>query len=370
MQNLLVVVQDQFPTEQSGSVTSAYNFFREIGAALGIAVVGSAFTGRLTSGLQQRARRRRRQSRRQRLLAHPADRPQPARGHSVRRHRRLRRRTPAHLRLDRRAVHRCRCPRLAHAPRHPQHRGRRGAGPGSGLVRLAMRDGTATGRALKSSPVRSTLRFTDSSAFHRRNHVLQQRQLRGVRTAAGSPRASTGRRPTSSAPASRSLAAACFLVRDGQMKGEHITILEKLPPARAAPATASRTPTEGFVIRGGREMENHFECLWDALPLDPLAPRSDGRQRSRRVLLAQQGRPQLLAPARHGEPRPGRPHRRQVQLSEEGPEGHSQALPHHGRGPVDKRITDVLSEDFFDTNFWLYWRTMFAFETRGTAPWR
>ena len=39
-----------------------------------------------------------------------------------------------------------------------------------------------------------------------------------------------------------SLAAACFLVRDGQMKGEN---------------------TRGFVIRGGREMENHFECLWD-----------------------------------------------------------------------------------------------------------
>lgn len=38
-----------------------------------------------------------------------------------------------------------------------------------------------------------------------------------------------------------SLAAACFLVRDGQMKGENIHILEelKLP---AGPATASRTP--------------------------------------------------------------------------------------------------------------------------------
>jgi len=52
MQNLLVVVQDQFPTTESGAVTSAYNFFREIGATLGIAVVGSAFSSRLTSGLQ------------------------------------------------------------------------------------------------------------------------------------------------------------------------------------------------------------------------------------------------------------------------------------------------------------------------------
>lgn len=52
MQNLLVVVQDQFSIHDSGSVTATYNFFREIGAALGVAVVGSVFTGRLTSGLE------------------------------------------------------------------------------------------------------------------------------------------------------------------------------------------------------------------------------------------------------------------------------------------------------------------------------
>lgn len=52
MQNLLVVAQDQFSIHQSGSVTASYNFFREIGAALGIAVVGSVFTGRLANGLQ------------------------------------------------------------------------------------------------------------------------------------------------------------------------------------------------------------------------------------------------------------------------------------------------------------------------------
>ena len=39
-----------------------------------------------------------------------------------------------------------------------------------------------------------------------------------------------------------SLAAACFLVRDGQMKGENIHILEELKTCPAGPATASRTP--------------------------------------------------------------------------------------------------------------------------------
>ena len=59
-----------------------------------------------------------------------------------------------------------------------------------------------------------------------------------------------------------SLAAACFLVRDGQMKGEHIHILEEgsLP---GGACDGIKDNERGFIIRGGREMENHFECLWD-----------------------------------------------------------------------------------------------------------
>ena len=59
-----------------------------------------------------------------------------------------------------------------------------------------------------------------------------------------------------------SLAAACFLVRDGQMKGENIHILEAMDIAGGA-CDGINDPTRGYVMRGGREMENHFECLWD-----------------------------------------------------------------------------------------------------------
>lgn len=59
-----------------------------------------------------------------------------------------------------------------------------------------------------------------------------------------------------------SLAAACFLVRDGQMKGEHIHILEELALPGGA-CDGINDPQRGFIVRGGREMENHFECLWD-----------------------------------------------------------------------------------------------------------
>ena len=58
------------------------------------------------------------------------------------------------------------------------------------------------------------------------------------------------------------LSAAVFLVRDAQMKGENIHILEELPVAGGS-LDGAKSPNAGFVVRGGREMENHFECLWD-----------------------------------------------------------------------------------------------------------
>ena len=57
-----------------------------------------------------------------------------------------------------------------------------------------------------------------------------------------------------------SLAAACFLVRDGQMKGENIHILEELKLPGGA-CDGIQDPTRGFVIRGGREMENETPQL-------------------------------------------------------------------------------------------------------------
>ena len=55
-----------------------------------------------------------------------------------------------------------------------------------------------------------------------------------------------------------SLAAACFLVRDGQMPGNHIHILEAMDIAGGA-CDGIYDSTRGYIMRGGREMENHFE---------------------------------------------------------------------------------------------------------------
>ncbi|MDG6103938.1 MFS transporter [Dactylosporangium aurantiacum] len=51
LQVLVLVVQNAVPHDAVGTATAAHNFFREIGATLGTAVVGSAFTARLTESL-------------------------------------------------------------------------------------------------------------------------------------------------------------------------------------------------------------------------------------------------------------------------------------------------------------------------------
>ena len=58
------------------------------------------------------------------------------------------------------------------------------------------------------------------------------------------------------------LSAACYLVRDGQMQGRHIHILEKEQLAGGA-CDGWKFENVGYVMRGGREMDNHFECMWD-----------------------------------------------------------------------------------------------------------
>ena len=46
------------------------------------------------------------------------------------------------------------------------------------------------------------------------------------------------------------------------MPGDHITLFEHLPLAGGS-CDGIYDATKGFIMRGGREMDNHFECMWD-----------------------------------------------------------------------------------------------------------
>ncbi|GAA0992813.1 MDR family MFS transporter [Subtercola frigoramans] len=54
MQILILIVQNSFPLREVGTATASNNYFRQIGASLGTAVVGSLFANKLTSLLLER----------------------------------------------------------------------------------------------------------------------------------------------------------------------------------------------------------------------------------------------------------------------------------------------------------------------------
>jgi hypothetical protein len=49
MQILILMIQNSFPVSEVGTATAGNNYFRQIGASLGSAIVGSLFVARLTS---------------------------------------------------------------------------------------------------------------------------------------------------------------------------------------------------------------------------------------------------------------------------------------------------------------------------------
>lgn len=59
-----------------------------------------------------------------------------------------------------------------------------------------------------------------------------------------------------------SLAAAFYLIRDGHMDGKNINILEVLD-VEGGSMDGAGNPETGYIVRGGREMEAHYECTWD-----------------------------------------------------------------------------------------------------------
>ncbi|MFR1166806.1 MAG: oleate hydratase [Adlercreutzia equolifaciens] len=101
------------------------------------------------------------------------------------------------------------------------------------------------------------------------------------------------------------LAAACFLVRDGRMPGEKIHILERDPRAGGG-CDGWEYPGLGFTMRGGREMDNHFEVM-GSVPRHSFHRGSVGIG-ARLLLLVEQARSELLAVPRHAGSRPGRPY--------------------------------------------------------------
>ncbi|WP_438431944.1 oleate hydratase [Gorillibacterium sp. sgz500922] len=156
-----------------------------------------------------------------------------------------------------------------------------------------------------------------------------------------------------------SLSAAAFLIRDGHMPGRNIHILEE-SLVYGGSMDGAGNAKDGYSARGGREIEEHFECFMELFGFIPSLSDPD------RTVLDEFRELNLQEPIES--------HCRLVEKAGQKADFSSLGLsPFHSLqlGKLSLLTEEALGaatiEQFFDptfleTNFWYYWRSMFAFE--------
>ena len=161
------------------------------------------------------------------------------------------------------------------------------------------------------------------------------------------------------------LTAACYLVRDGQMKGEHVHILEKEQLAGGA-CDGWKFENVGYVMRGGREMDNHFEVMWDLFRSIPSIETEGVSVLDEYYWLNKEDPNYSLCRATVNRGEDAHTDGK-FDISDKGAMEIMKLFFTPNEDLQDKRITDVFDDEVLNSNFWLYWRTMFAFENWHSA---
>ncbi len=161
------------------------------------------------------------------------------------------------------------------------------------------------------------------------------------------------------------LAAACYLVRDGQMAGERIHILEKDPIPGGACDGYQYTDI-GYVMRGGREMDNHFECMWDLFRSIPSIETEGVSVLDEYYWLNKADPNYSLCRATEKQGQDAHTDKK-FGLSDKAAMEIMKLFFTPDEELYNKRIDEIFDHEVLDSNFWLYWRTMFAFENWHSA---
>ena len=161
------------------------------------------------------------------------------------------------------------------------------------------------------------------------------------------------------------LAAACYLVRDGQMAGERIHILEKDPIPGGACDGYQYTDI-GYVMRGGREMDNHFECMWDLFRSIPSIETEGVSVLDEYYWLNKADPNYSLCRATEKQGQDAHTDKK-FGLSDKAAMDIMKLFFTPDEELYNKRIDEIFDHEVLDSNFWLYWRTMFAFENWHSA---
>ena len=156
-----------------------------------------------------------------------------------------------------------------------------------------------------------------------------------------------------------SLAAAVFLIRDGDMPGETITILEESPKIGGS-LDAAGNSVNGYVMRGGRMIESKYLCTYE---LFSSIPTLDGTKTVTQEIfdwnttMKTSSKCRLFRGGKRVDaPRFGLSERHILNLERLSIE------PEHFLGR--SAISDQFDASFFETDFWHMWCTTFAFQ-----PW-
>ena len=162
-----------------------------------------------------------------------------------------------------------------------------------------------------------------------------------------------------------SLAGAAFLIRDGQMAGEKITILEELKLPGGA-LDGLKVPEKGFVIRGGRELEDHMECEWDLFRSIPSLE-IEGASVLDEFRWVNKSDPNYSLQRLTQRQGQDVPDKALLTLNDKAQKDLLRMFFSTREEMENKRINEVMGEDFFKSNFWLFWRTTFAFQEWHSA---
>lgn len=161
------------------------------------------------------------------------------------------------------------------------------------------------------------------------------------------------------------LSAACYLVRDGQMKGDRIHIFEKEQvPGGACDGFAY--PGVGYVMRGGREMDNHFEVMWDLFRSIPSIETEGVSVLDEYYWLNKEDPNYSLCRATVNRGQDAHTDGK-FAVSEKAQMEIMKLFFTPDEELYDKCIDEYFDDEVLDSNFWLYWRTMFAFENWHSA---
>jgi len=156
-----------------------------------------------------------------------------------------------------------------------------------------------------------------------------------------------------------SLAAAAFLIRDGDVLGHNITIFESMDKLGGS-LDGAGTPQDGYLLRGGRMFESKYLCTLD---LFASIPTLDGKTTVTEETLAWNTRMPTSSKSRlslHGH--------RQIAPSFDLPESDIltiERIVFESESILGRStIADQFPQSFFNTPFWMMWSTTFAFQ-----PW-